>query len=90
MKFVLTSLMALFWNFQLMLCNFLLYENIRIDLDDDNDVDDDDDGGDDDDDELFCGMLDRPRAFSLTLTGPIFRDPHHREEEILRHFASWI
>ena len=69
-----------------MLCNFLLYENIRIDLDDDNDVDDDDDGGDDDD-ELFCGMLDRPRAFSLTPTGPI--------SEILtianlRHFASWI
>ena len=32
--------------------------------DDDND-DDDDDGDDDDDDELFCGMVDRRKTFSL-------------------------
>ena len=44
--------------------------------------DDDDDDDDEDDDvghELFCGMVNRRKAFSLISSRAIVIDPHHRE-----------
>ena len=38
----------------------------------------------DDDDELYCGMADRQKTFSLFPAGTIVRDPHHSESPTRR------
>ena len=39
---------------------------------------------------VFCGMVDRRKAFSLISSGTIVRDPHHRESPTRREKWTWV